>query len=142
VMSSLVTSRPSHLYMLDMGEPIRIYDLANDLIRSRGLRPDADIKIVFTGLRPGERMTEELLAPEEGWRSTEHPSIREVISPSVGKEEDLAWIVDRLEALAREGRSDELVRALKNAVQSHAEPVDEPGVPGSVEARNKERDSA
>lgn len=140
VLSTLATGHPNRLYMLDMGEPIRIHDLAKDLIRSRGLRPDVDIKIVFTGLRPGERMTEELLAPDEGWRPTENPSIREVISPAVGKEEDLAWIVERLENLAREGRSDELVRALKNAVQDHAEPVEEPGVPAPVEERAREQD--
>jgi FlaA1/EpsC-like NDP-sugar epimerase len=139
VLSSLATSRPSHLYMLDMGEPINIYDLAKDLIRSRGLRPDEDIKIVFTGLRPGERMTEELLAPEEGWRPTAHQAIREVISPSVGKEEDLVWIVDRLATLAREGKSDELVRVLKNSVQEHAEAVDEPERPSSPEHRTGEK---
>jgi FlaA1/EpsC-like NDP-sugar epimerase len=125
VLISLVTSKPGHLYMLDMGEPIRIIDLANDLIRSRGLRPEVDIPIVFTGLRPGERLTEELLAPDEGWRPTEHPSIREVITPSNARGEDLAWIVERLERLALERRSDELVHALKLAVQDYGEQVDE-----------------
>ena len=135
VLSSLAISETGHLYMLDMGEPIRILDLANDLIRSRGLRPDVDIKIVFTGLRPGERMSEELLAPDEGWRPTEHPTIREVISPVVGKEEDLAWIVERLEQLARDRKSDDVVRVLKTAVQGLAEPADEPAAPGVDEAR-------
>ncbi|TMF25959.1 MAG: polysaccharide biosynthesis protein [Chloroflexi bacterium] len=135
VLISLVTSKPGHLYMLDMGEPIKIYDLANDLIRARGLRPDVDIKIVMTGLRPGERLTEDLLAADEGWRPTDHPSIREVISPSAAKEEDLAWIVERVERLAREGKSDELVRALKTAVQSRVEVVDEPDLPGGTPDR-------
>ncbi len=129
VLSSLTMSKPNHLYMLDMGEPIKIFDLANDLIRSRGLRPDTDIKVVFTGLRPGERMTEELLASDEGWRPTDHPAIREVISPKIGKEEDLAWTGERLERLAREGRSDDLVRALKTAAQGPAEAAQEPDVP-------------
>ena len=139
VLSTLTIGNPNHLYMLDMGEPIKIHDLANDLIRSRGLRPDIDIKIVFTGLRPGERMTEDLLARDEGWRPTEHPSIREVMSPSVGKEEDVAWIVERLERLAREGKSDELVRALKNAVQDYAED-DEPEISTAIEQRVKTRE--
>lgn len=133
VLSTLVLGRPSHLYMLDMGEPIRINDLANDLIRSRGLRPDVDIKIVYTGLRPGERLTEELLGADEGWRPTAHSAIREVISPGAAKEEDLAWIVERLEGLAREGKSDELVRALKNAVQTQVEEVEEPSKPRTGE---------
>ena len=128
VLSSVTISKPSHLYMLDMGEPIRIFDLANDLIRSRGMRPEIDIKVVFTGLRPGERLTEDLLAPDEGWRPTANASIREVVSPAVSKEEDLAWVVERLEQLAREGKSDELVRVLKTAAQGHAEPIEEPEV--------------
>ena len=131
VLSTLVIGRPTHLYMLDMGEPIKIFDLAHDLIRSRGLRPDIDIKIVVTGLRPGERLTEELLGPDEGWRPTSHPAIRELVSPSLAKEDDLAWIIERLERLAGEGKSDELVRALKNAVQAHAKVADEPERPGS-----------
>jgi FlaA1/EpsC-like NDP-sugar epimerase len=126
VLSSLASSKPSHLYMLDMGEPIRIFDLANDLIRSRGLRPDVDIKIVFTGLRPGERMTEELLAPDEGWRPTGHPAIREVVSPLETDAGDIAWTVDRLERLAHENRPDEMVRALKSAVYARPERVEEP----------------
>ena len=138
VLSTLVIGRPTHLYMLDMGEPIKIFDLAHDLIRSRGLRPDIDIKIVVTGLRPGERLTEELLGPDEGWRPTSHPAIREVVSPGPGKEEDLAWIVERLETLAREGKSDELVRALKNAVQTHAQPAEEPPAPERSESGGKE----
>jgi FlaA1/EpsC-like NDP-sugar epimerase len=120
VLTTLAIGRPAHLYMLDMGEPVKILELAHDLIRSRGLRPDTDIKIVFTGLRPGERLTEDLLGSDEGWRPTSHPGIREVVSHGVGKEEDLAWTVERLESLARDGKSDELVRVLKNAV--HAPP--------------------
>jgi FlaA1/EpsC-like NDP-sugar epimerase len=127
VLSTLSMANASHLYMLDMGEPIKILNLANDLIRSRGLRPGTDIEIVFTGLRAGERLTEDLLASDEGWRPTMHPMIREVVSPSLGKESDLAWTVERLEQLAGEGRSDEVVRALKEAVQAPAEEIEEPG---------------
>jgi FlaA1/EpsC-like NDP-sugar epimerase len=125
VLSTLTISSPGHLYMLDMGEPIRILDLANDLIRSRGLRPGVDIEIVFTGLRPGERLTEELLAPDEGWRATTHPAIREVVSPALSSREDIAWTVERLEGLAHERKSDDLVRALKNAVRAPAVQVEE-----------------
>ncbi len=142
VLSSLASSKPGHLYMLDMGEPIRIYDLANDLIRSRGMRPDVDIKVVFTGLRPGERLTEELLAPDEGWRPTEHPAIREVISPLAAKEDDLAWTVERLEQLAREGRTDELVRVLKSAAYGPADRVEEPDASPDAGTREHQQDNA
>ena len=139
VLSSLAISKPSHLYMLDMGEAISIYDLANDLIRARGLRPDVDIKIVLTGLRPGERMTEELLAPDEGWRPTEHPSIREVVSPAGAKEEDLVWVVERMEQLAQEGRGDELVRVLKNTALGHPVVAEEPDAPRAPEPQRAEQ---
>jgi FlaA1/EpsC-like NDP-sugar epimerase len=130
VLSTLTTGETGHLYMLDMGEPVRILDLAMDLIRSRGLQPEKDIKIVFTGLRPGERLTEELLGTDESWRPTNQTAIREVISPSLGDEADLAWTVERLERLARARTTEELVRVLKTAAQGPAEQVDEPGRPG------------
>src|SRR2546425_6675375 len=68
-------------------------------------------------------------------------TIREAASPALGKEEDLAWTVERLEGLAREGRSDELVRALKNAVQDHRETPEEPGMPDRAEQRLKDQES-
>jgi FlaA1/EpsC-like NDP-sugar epimerase len=142
VISTLTISSPGHLYMLDMGEPIRILDLANDLIRSRGLRPGVDIEIVFTGLRPGERLTEELLAPDEGWRATTHPAIREVVSPALSTREDIAWTVERLEGLAHERKSDDLVRTLKNAVHAAAEPIDETKAVERTKSTSPERGSA
>ena len=142
VLSTLTISSPGHLYMLDMGEPIRILDLANDLIRSRGLRPGVDIEIVFTGLRPGERLTEELLAPDEGWRATTHPAIREVVSPALSTREDIAWTVERLEGLAHERKSDDLVRTLKNAVHAAAEPIDETKAVERTKSTSPERGSA
>jgi FlaA1/EpsC-like NDP-sugar epimerase len=142
VLITLSMSSPRHLYMLDMGEPIKIMDLARDLIRSRGLRPETDIQIVITGLRPGERLTEDLLAPDEGWRPTVHPAIREVISPPPGKEEDLAWTVERLDQLARDGKADEVVRALKKAVQGRAQQQDEARLPERPHTRVRDRDKS
>jgi FlaA1/EpsC-like NDP-sugar epimerase len=143
VLSTLtMTASQSRLYMLDMGEQIKIAKLAEDLIRSRGLRPGKDIQIVFTGLRAGERMTEDLLAPDEGWRPTSHPSIREVVFSAQPKEDTVAWSVERLESLAREGKSDELVRALKSAVQTPAEQVEEPTSAELTDARVREREQS
>ncbi len=63
------------IYMLDMGRPVRILDLARDLIELSGFQPDIDIPVVFTGIRPGEKLFEELLAAEEGVGSTKHEKI-------------------------------------------------------------------
>ena len=140
VLNTLSMAKPGHLYMLDMGEPIKILDLAHDLIRARGLRPDEDIKVVVTGLRPGERLTEDLLAPDEGWRSTVHPAIREVISPAIGQEDDLVWTVERLGVLAREGKPDQLVHALKIAAQGPPIAADEPSRSQVGDAKRVEKE--
>lgn len=62
-------------FVLDMGDPIRILDLANNLVRLSGLRPGVDIDIVFTGVRPGEKLYEELLTTEDRTRATRHERI-------------------------------------------------------------------
>lgn len=68
-------ARGGEIFVLDMGEPVRIDDLARNLIKLSGLRPDEDIQIVYTGLRPGEKLYEELLMAEEGLKKTAHKKI-------------------------------------------------------------------
>jgi len=63
------------IYLLDMGKPVRIKDMANDLIRLSGLEPDDDIPVIYTGLRPGEKLYEELISKEEKAQSTYHKKI-------------------------------------------------------------------
>jgi len=67
--------RGGEILMFDMGEPVKIVDLAYNMIRLSGLEPDKDIRIVFTGLRPGEKLYEELLYDKEKGYSTHHPKI-------------------------------------------------------------------
>jgi O-antigen biosynthesis protein WbqV len=103
--------------MLDMGDPVRILDLANALIRSRGLRPGKDIEVVFTGARHGERLTENLLGPGEGWRPTQLLSVNEVVTPIASNTvENLNWTIERLDSLAKDRKTTELTRVLKQAV--------------------------
>ncbi|MBR0329848.1 MAG: polysaccharide biosynthesis protein, partial [Selenomonadaceae bacterium] len=63
------------VFLFDMGKPVKIKDMAYDLIQLHGLQPDKDIKLVYTGLRPGEKLYEELLTSEEGTSSTRHEKI-------------------------------------------------------------------
>ena len=68
-------AKGGEIFVLDMGQPVKIADLARSLIKLSGYKPDEDIKIVFTGLRPGEKLYEELLLEEEGLMATRHDKI-------------------------------------------------------------------
>ena len=68
-------AKGGEIFILDMGKPVKIVDLAKDLIRLSGFEPEVDIKIQFTGIRPGEKLFEELLTSEEGTSSTKHSRI-------------------------------------------------------------------
>jgi FlaA1/EpsC-like NDP-sugar epimerase len=75
VLQAAALGRGGELFVLDMGEPVRIVDLARDLIRLSGLEPDRDIEIRFTGLRPGEKIVEELFGEDEVYSRTQHEKI-------------------------------------------------------------------
>ncbi len=75
VLQAAALGRGGEIFVLDMGQPVRIADLARDLIRLSGLEPDRDIQIQFTGLRPGEKLYEEMFSPCEEHTRTEHEKI-------------------------------------------------------------------
>ena len=83
------------IFILDMGEPVKIVDLAKSLIHLSGYVPDVDIKIVFTGLREGEKMYEELLMDEESTLSTDNSAIM----VSTGQEISYEMVAAKLEEL-------------------------------------------
>ncbi len=99
------------IMVLDMGEPIRIVDLARNMIRLSGKEPDRDVQITFIGARPGEKIHEELFAEGETWKPTTHPKIVALdVSPV-----ERAWLegkLDELERLVETGDTLELVGRL------------------------------
>jgi FlaA1/EpsC-like NDP-sugar epimerase len=106
------------IFLLDMGQQIRIEDLARRLIRLRGLRPGIDIPIVYIGSRPGEKMSEELLNDGETCIPTSHPHIFRVNSNCVPDRDGLWRQIDELIALAEAQCNDELVRRLLEVANS------------------------
>lgn len=75
VLQAMSYAKGGEVFVLDMGEPVKIYDLAVSLIKLSGLEPNVDIEIKITGLRPGEKLYEELLMSEEGLTKTSHDKI-------------------------------------------------------------------
>lgn len=105
----------SEILLLDMGEPVRILDLAEELIRLSGLTPYEDIDIVVTGLRPGEKLFEELLIDGEGVLPTAHKKIK-VLAPVNIDINPVKLELDVLYDAARKGRVDDLMESLKRLI--------------------------
>ncbi|WP_027937097.1 polysaccharide biosynthesis protein [Anaeroarcus burkinensis] len=103
------------VFVLDMGEPVKIVDLAKDVIRLSGLEPEKDISISFCGLRPGEKLFEELLTAEEGTESTRHEKIFVANIKCVNK----ARLDSMLEELKIQVESDKIISLLKDIVPTY-----------------------
>ncbi|MQC27015.1 MAG: polysaccharide biosynthesis protein [Chloroflexi bacterium] len=105
-----------HTYILDMGEPVRLADMAADLVRLSGLKPGEDIEIVYTGLRPGEKLSEELIEPGAEYEATIHPDIQRVLETPHLATKQLRDGIDRLEKLAQAGKADAILAELESMV--------------------------
>jgi FlaA1/EpsC-like NDP-sugar epimerase len=101
------------VYMLEMGEPVRILDLAHDLIRLSGLEPGEDISIEFSGLRPGEKLSEQLNEAGAVYEATAHADIHRVVEPERLSGKELREAVGKLEALAGSSDSQAIIELLK-----------------------------
>ena len=107
-------------FLLNMGKQIRILDLAEDLIRLSGLEPGRDIEIAFTGIRPGEKLREELWEDDKTYDKTPHPDIFCSTGEDVIDSAALASILSRLSTLVDASRPDEIITLLDETVPGSA----------------------
>jgi len=106
VLQTALMDRQTGVFVLDMGEPVRVMDLATELIRLSGLEPDKDVPIVFTGVRPGEKLEEELAEVGEELLSTPFDKTFEIRPNGVPSEMGLRLAFQELERLAHEMDAD------------------------------------
>lgn len=104
------------VFVLDMGEPVKVADMAKDLIRLSGLVPQVDIKFKFTGIRPGEKLYEELLTAEEGTHATRH----EKIYVANIKETDEKLLHQGLAALQQAVHNEDIIAIMKKLIPTYS----------------------
>jgi FlaA1/EpsC-like NDP-sugar epimerase len=118
VLQSGAYARGGEIFVLDMGEPVSIYKLAEDLIRLSGFKPNEDMDIKITGLRPGEKLYEELLMKEEGLTDTSNEKI------FIGKPESIEYkmllkSIEYLGDVIKDNNNSTLRHAIKNLVPTY-----------------------
>lgn len=125
VLQAMTYADGGEIFVLDMGEPVKIYDLAESLIKLSGLVPNKDIEIKFTGLRPGEKLYEELLMGEEGLEKTSHNKIF-VAEPMNITMKDIEEKLQKLQTILDKDNIDngELKEIVKSVVPTFKEPDD------------------
>jgi FlaA1/EpsC-like NDP-sugar epimerase len=119
-LQAMANGQGGEVFVLRMGEQVRITDLAEDLIRLSGLEPGVDINIVYTGIRPGEKLSEELWDKWAQYEPTSHPDIVRLADEDVLSGKPLMSVVDDLIHLAREGEPAAIVRILDEMIPGAA----------------------
>ena len=144
ILDASAIGKPGDLFVLDMGEPVRIIDMARDLIRLGGQDP-LDVPVVFTGLRPGEKLSEKLYYDAETVEDTDVPKIRRVLDPQPPR--DVRSVVSHLVSMADGDREEELREALFASVIGRELPKEDDRpearparttAPGRIEDRSSE----
>jgi len=102
------------LFVLEMGDPVNIYDLATDMIRLSGFTPGAEIKIEITGLRPGEKLYEEMLSDKETTLDTSHPKIR--MAKCIKTDEFIRRNMNKIQLITRTSASENIIKDLETLV--------------------------
>ena len=118
VLQASAYAKGGEIFVLDMGQPVKIYDLAENLVRLSGYRPGVDIEIKVTGLRPGEKLYEELLMNEEGLGKTSHSKIF-VGRPTFLNYEELMQKLDILSNALNTFDNSKIVDAIKETVPTY-----------------------
>ena len=120
VLQASAMGQGGEVFVLNMGEQVRILDLAEDLIRLSGLEPGKDIEIVFTGARPGEKMSEALWDEGADYATTAHPDILRLAEEDGMSSQDLQQVVEELNNKAKCGDTEAIVRILNESVPGAA----------------------
>ncbi len=120
VLQAFAMGHGGEVYVLNMGEQVRILDLAEDLIRLSGLQPGKDIDIVFTGIRPGEKLSEELWDSTATYEPTFHPDIVLLADENRLTGGTLQETVEELINLARDGETDQILVILDEFIPGAA----------------------
>jgi len=123
VLQAMSYAKGGEIFVLDMGEPVKIYDMAVNLIKLSGLEPNVDIQIKITGLRPGEKLYEELLMSEEGLEQTKHDKIF-VAEPMQIDMNMIKYKLSELEGLLKNCNNEqktEIKRVIKEVVPTYKE---------------------
>lgn len=119
VLQASVVGRGGEVLMLDMGEPVRIVDLAKDLIELSGLQVGKDIEIEFSGLRPGEKLFEEMFTPNESYGPTQHQKILVAHNASQFLPANLMDTIDQLIQTALKNDNDGVIRLLHHLLPEY-----------------------
>ncbi|MFI5394712.1 MAG: polysaccharide biosynthesis protein [Candidatus Binatia bacterium] len=116
VIQAAAMAKGGEIFVLDMGEPVNVVDLAKDLITLSGLKPGGDIAITFTGLRPGEKLDEELWSESEDPQPTANHKITAIRAIAERNGSDLDRQIDELANLAEQGHVPEMIELLRMMV--------------------------
>ncbi len=120
VLQASAMGQHGETFVLNMGEQVRILDLAEDLIRLSGLEPGKDIEIVFTGIRPGEKLSEALWDKGADYTATEHPDILRLADEQALTRIEIQAVVEKLTELAKKGCEDEILQVLDESIPGAA----------------------
>ena len=120
VLQAAAMGQGGEVFILRMGEQVKILQLADDLIRLSGLEPEKDIEIVFTGIRPGEKLSEELWDQWAIFEPTSHSDIVQLVDEDLLSRSELRQTVNELAFLAGEGEVDAIIRVLDETIPGAA----------------------